>query len=147
MAEIFPPRALLALQTSAYIAYHGQNGTPVKSTRIIDRYRLNKRALEPILQTLTRADITHSKQGAQGGYTIAAPDTTTLADVVEPFLTEPQASLLEFSDWRPLLLPAIQQAHADALARLRRTALADIAEQAAKAGISRSDVAPLDFII
>lgn len=147
MSEIFSARALLALQTAAYIVYHGRDGTPVKSSRIITRYKLNKRALEPILQTLARAGIVDSKQGANGGYTVIQPERTTLADVAAPFLDAPHKTSLVFGDLRPLLHPALQKAHADVLARLKETTLADIAQEAETLGISRNEAAPLDFII
>lgn len=147
MSEIFSARALLALQTAAYIVYHGRDGTPVKSSRIIARYKLNKRALEPILQTLARAGIVDSKQGANGGYTVIQPEQTTLAAVVEPFLDAPSKNSLGFGDLRALLLPELKAAHLDALARLKQTTLADIALKAEAEGIPRNEVAPLDFII
>lgn len=147
MSEIFSTRALMALQTVAFIAYHGQDGTPVKSSRIIERYRLNKRALEPVLQTLSRAHVVESKQGASGGYLIAAPNTTTLGEVAALFTDAPAKSSLGFSDWQPILLPALAQAHDDAISALHKHTLAAIAEQGRAHNISRSDDAPLDFII
>lgn len=147
MSEIFSTRALLALQTAVYIAYHGQNGAPVKSSRIIARYRLNKRALEPILQALSRTQLVESKQGANGGYLVATPERTTLADIVEPFMDKPAKQSLGFSDLRPLLLPALQAAHDDALHRLRETTLAEAVRKAESLGIQRGEDTPLDFII
>lgn len=147
MSEIFSTRALLAMQTVAFIAYHGLNGMPVKSSRIIERYRLNKRALEPILQTLSRAGIVESKQGAFGGYLLAAPKQATLGDVAVLFMDKPAKASLCFSDWQPLILPVLQQAHQSALAALKQVTLAEIARQAEAHGISRNDETPLDFII
>lgn len=147
MSEMFSTRALLALQTVGFIAYHGQNGTPVKSSRIIERYQLNRRALEPILQILSRANIVESKQGANGGYLLVAPKKTTLGDVALLFMDKPAKSQLCFSDWQPVILPILEQAHLNALATLKHITLADIAHQAEAQGISRSEEAPLDFII
>lgn len=147
MSELFSTRALLALQTVAFIAFHGQDGAPVKSSRIIDRYRLNKRALEPILQILSRAGVVESKQGASGGYLVATPHKTTLGDVAALFVDAPQKSSILFSDWRPLLQPAIEQAHSNALQALGNITLAQLTEQADGHGISRSEDSALDFII
>lgn len=147
MSEFFSTRAVLALQTAVFIAYHGQDGAPVKSSRIIERYRLNKRALEPILQTLSRAGMVESKQGANGGYLIADADHTTLAQIVELFTAAPDKNSLGFSDLRPVILPCLQAAHQSALAHLHATTLAAAAQQAAQAGVSRDEEAPLDFII
>lgn len=147
MSEIFTSRALLALQTVVYIAYHGQNGAPVKSSRIIERYRLNKRALEPILQALSRAGLVESKQGANGGYLVPEPERITLADIMEPFIAKPSAGILGFDDLRPLLLPPLETAHDDVLKRLRGITLADASKQAESLGIVRGEGAPLDFII
>lgn len=146
MTELFSTRALLAMQTAAFIAWHGQDGMPVKSSRIIERYQLNKRALEPILQTLSRGGVVESKQGASGGYLIADPQAT-LGDVAALFIDSPAPEQIGFSDWRPLLFPALEKAHYAALEPLHRLSLAALVEQAALHGISRTDDLPLDFII
>lgn len=147
MSEILSSRALLAIQTVAYIAYHGQDGQPIKSSRIIERYRLNKRALEPILQQLSRAGIVESKQGANGGYALHSPESTTLADVAALFMDEFTHASLCFSDWHPLLLPTLSNAQEQCLAALKQTSFASLIAQATEHGISRNDDAPLDFII
>jgi Rrf2 family transcriptional regulator, iron-sulfur cluster assembly transcription factor len=147
MSEIFSSRALLAMQTAVYIAYHGKNGAPVKSSRIIERYRLNKRALEPILQTLARAGVVESKQGANGGYIIANADKVTLRDIAEPFIDKTDSKSLAYGDLRNLLLPSLHAAYEDVLARLGNLTLAEISARADALGISRNQEAPLDFII
>lgn len=147
MSELLSSRVLLAIQTAAFIACHGQHGAPVKSSRIIERYNLNKRSLEPILQTLSRAGIVESKQGASGGYLIANPECTTLGEVAALFIDEPSKQSLCFSDWRSLLLPSLEQAHHAAIASLGSITLAEIAGRAAEEGLNRGTEAPLDFII
>lgn len=147
MSELLSSRVLLAIQTVAFIACHGQHGAPVKSSRIIERYNLNKRSLEPILQTLSRAGIVESKQGASGGYLIANPKRTTLGEVAALFIDTPGKESLCFSDWRGLLLPSLEQAHHAALAALNTITLAEIAERAAEEGLNKDAEAPLDFII
>lgn len=147
MSEIFSSRALLAMQTVIFIAYHGQNGAPVKSSRIIDRYRLNKRALEPILQTLARAGVVESKQGANGGYIIADAKKVTLRDIAQPFMDKTDSKSLAYSDLRNLLIPSLHAAYEDVLARLDGLTLAEINARADALGISRNEEAPLDFII
>lgn len=147
MSELLSSRALLAIQTVAFIACHGQHGAPVKSSRIIERYNLNKRSLEPILQTLSRAGIVESKQGASGGYLISDPKGTTLGKVAALFIDAPGKDSLCFSDWRVLLLPPIEKAHRAALASLDGVTLAEIAQHAAEEGLNKDDATPLDFII
>lgn len=146
MSAIFSSRALLALQTVAYLAYQGRDGQPIKSGEMIDRYSLSKRALEPVLQSLSRAGIVESKQGANGGYTLVAPERTTLADVAALFMEAPQPESLAYDDLHPVLLPVMQAGHEGALESLR-IPLSAIAEQAAAAGIPRHHDTPLDFII
>jgi DNA-binding IscR family transcriptional regulator len=147
MSELFSTRAVLALQTAAFIAYHGQDGEPVKSSRIIERYNLNKRALEPILQILSRAGIVESKAGASGGYLIADSQLTTLGDIAALFIDTPSKESLCFSDWESVLLPSLTQAHHAAFTQLRGISLMQIIKDAANAGIQDSDEKPLDFII
>jgi Rrf2 family transcriptional regulator, iron-sulfur cluster assembly transcription factor len=147
MTELLSTRALLAIQTVAYIAYHGQDGQPIKSNRIIERYRLNKRALEPILQQLSRARIVESKQGANGGYMLSDPAKVTLADVAAVFIDDFCADSLCFSDWRALLLPTLQSTQRHSLDGLRKITFAKLVREATKAGVSRDEDAPLDFII
>lgn len=147
MSELLSSRVLLAIQTASFIACHGQHGAPVKSSRIIERYNLNKRSLEPILQTLSRAGIVESKQGASGGYLIADPGHTTLGEVAALFIAAPNQQSLCFSDWRSLLLPSLEKAHRAALASLNAITLKEIAERAAEEGLNKDAGAPLDFII
>ncbi|MCH2548011.1 MAG: Rrf2 family transcriptional regulator [Alphaproteobacteria bacterium] len=147
MSQLIPSRCLLAVQTVVFIAFHSQQGEPVKSSRIIERYHLNKRALEPILQVLSRAEIVESKQGASGGYMIAHPDTTSLADVAALFIDAPKKENLCFTDWQPALMPVLEKAHNKALEELNKIYLSDITVLGKKYGGALEDEAPLDYII
>lgn len=147
MSGVYSSKALLAMQAMVFIAYHGREGVPVKSNQIINRYKLNSRALEPVMQVLSRAGLVESKQGANGGYVVSTPETTTLADVTRLFMEKPEGSIVTFGDLRFLLLPGLEQGYHAALEQLAQHTLADICRMAEGGSIEPLAATPLDFTI
>lgn len=147
MSDVYSMRTLLAVQTVLFIAYHGQNGNPIKSHQMIDRYKLSNRALEPILQKLAKAGIVESKQGANGGYMVAKPERVRVADIVRLFTPEQDKKSLLFSDMRNVLFPTLKEGYHSLLGALESTTVAQLMQEAKEQGVPKQAEAALDFII
>ena len=146
MSTPYPSRMLLAIQATLFIAYHSNNGVPVKSTQIIERYALNRRALEPVLQILTLENVLDSRQGANGGYTVINRKET-LGRIARLFMDNVTEEDLLFNDLLPVIQPQLLHAMEALFATLDNYSIEDCCEQAHHLGIPRGDNFPLDFII
>lgn len=76
-------RSIYGLRALVDLAYHGSED-PVQVREIAGRAKIPIRFLEQIFQDLKKAEIVASKRGPGGGYfLVAAPETLTLATVLE----------------------------------------------------------------
>ncbi len=84
--QLLPNKLYLAMNASFFIAYNGNEETPISGAAIVEYFNLNKRALEPVLQRLSGAEVVISMKGARGGYYMPDPKNTTLRDIVNTFI-------------------------------------------------------------
>ncbi|MGB1539666.1 MAG: RrF2 family transcriptional regulator [Rickettsiales bacterium] len=149
MSELLSKKTLLAMQVALCIACHGSREHPVKSATIVERYRLSPRALEPVLQTLSKAGIVESKQGATGGYVLPDADEVTLGQVARLFLAGNAKHHLPFDDWQTSLQPALAKAQEALLASLDKQKLQQLCDRARKKQelLPLTTAQPLDFTI
>ncbi len=140
-----PKKCHLAMQATLCIACH-QSGGRVRSADIVKHYKLNDRALEPVLQTLSRAGIIEGTLGAQGGYTVPHPESVTLADLVRLFTDErdPSATL---PDMGKTLSPSLERAYKTYLTSLSQYTLAGLRDTLLQRGLDPLNDTPLDFMI
>jgi len=142
-------KALLAIDIVLDVAFHvGRGGEVTGAGDIADRLGNARRGIEPILQSLARADILASIRGPRGGYRLArAARDLTLLEIMEAVMEEegeaaPAGRLavaVTSKLWREL---------DDALReKLAGVTIAELLRRAARAGLRRPVTEPLDFVI
>lgn len=132
--QIIPNKLYLAMNAAMFIAYKGSEETPVVGSEIVDYSNLNKRALEPVLQKLSGADIIVSVKGARGGYFMPTPCTTTLRDVAEAFITNIVPEKHEFLGYDELINSTLTQCHQNWLKSLSKVTFEKLCENARSSG-------------
>lgn len=142
-------RLLLALDIVLDIAFHvGRGGEVTGAGDIADRLGAARRGIEPVLQSLSRADILDSTRGPRGGYRLArTARDMTLLEVMEAVsgdeAPDPPAGKLAAAVTAPLWQD-LDQALRERLAGLT---ISDLLRRAATAGLRRPVTEPLDFVI
>lgn len=103
LMQLIPNKLYLAMNAAMFIAYNGSEDTPVSGSAIVDYCKLNKRALEPVLQRLSGEGLIVSVKGAKGGYYMPNPENTTLKEVIEAFDVKIIPDKHEFSGYNDIL--------------------------------------------
>lgn len=101
----------LAVNAAMFIAYNGSEERPVPGSAIVDYCGLNKRALEPVLQRLSQANLVVSVKGARGGYYMPSPDAHSLADVAQAFIARIVPEKHEFVGYGDILDDILQESY------------------------------------
>ncbi len=142
---LYSPTAL-ALAALTAIAHHGSPAEPVRAASLVAHYRLPARALEPVLQLLSRLHLVQTLRGAKGGYFIEKPEEITVRQIVEtlqPTLL-PDHALAAFT---PTLSKALRPAQEAWLEQCARITVADLAAATAADGLNRRLEPGWDFMI
>src|SRR5690606_34077983 len=106
----------------------------------------NRRALEPILQILTREGILDSRQGANGGYTMARRNES-LGTIARLFIEPVAEESIIFNDLAPVLISSLHGATEALLNALDGFTIDDCCAQAMQLGLPQGGEIPLDFSI
>jgi len=125
------PRIKMALGTACFIAYHGSPDKPVPTSAITAHYNMKPRALEQIIQKLSRKGILQATRGKNGGYFIATPTNITLANIAQTIIENDdnaanKTSQKGFHDISPHLIPNLKEAQTAWLNSLSQISLAEI---------------------
>lgn len=143
-------RALLAVDIVLDVAFHAGRGAEATGAgEIAERLGAQRRGIEPVLQTLTRAGILDSTRGPRGGYRLArAPRAIQLTEVVDAVL-EPEEAPPEPAGALAAAVTAPLWGELDGALRekLALLTLGDLLRRAAQSGLRRPVVEPLDFAI
>jgi len=131
---MIPNKLYLAMNAAMFIAYNGSEDVPVAGNEIVDYSNLNKRALEPVLQKLSGANIIVSVKGARGGYFMPTPDKTTLRGVAEAFITNVIPEKHEFLGYDELINSTLLECHQNWLNSLSKVTFAKLCENARSSG-------------
>ncbi len=132
--QMISNRVYLAMNAAFFIAYNGNDDLPVAGSAIVEYSNLNKRALEPVLQRLSGADIIVSVKGAKGGYYMAHPEKTTLRDVVEAFIEGIVPEKHEFLGYDIVLDEVLTEGYNTWLENLGQTTFKDLCTKARNSG-------------
>lgn len=145
-------RALTAIAVALDIAFHaGRGGGALAgAAEVADRLGVARRGLEPVLQTLSRAELLESVRGPRGGYRLARrprdiPLTEVLAAVAEG--GEPAEDGLSGALQAAVVAPLWDELEADLRERLSALTLEDLLRRAQAAGLKRPSAEPLNFAI
>lgn len=138
----------LALNAALFIAYNGDEDSPVAGSEIVEYCGLNKRALEPVLQKLSGAGLVVSTKGSKGGYHMPKPEKVTLKNIVEAFTETLTPSKHDFAGYHDVLMPSIQTGYDAWRASLSKISFADLCQEAREKGTLNTIKAPiLNFAI
>lgn len=145
--QLLPNKLYLAINAALFIAYNGNEERPVAGVDIVEYFDLSRRALEPVLQTLSAAKIVTSMKGARGGYFMLRPQDMTVGDVMRAFVTS--ASPRKFADnaYNALLDKKLQSTYQDWLSDLSQITFQTLCDQARASDIPRAETPVLNFAI
>jgi Rrf2 family protein len=148
-------RALTAIAVALDVAFHagrgGGGGTLAGAAEVAERLGVARRGLEPVLQTLSRAELLESVRGPRGGYRLARrPREIPLSDVL--------AAVAEGSDpaedggltgalQAAVVWPLWDELETGLRERLAGLTLEDLLRRAQAAGLKRPSAEPLNFAI
>ncbi|MCI5049931.1 MAG: Rrf2 family transcriptional regulator [Rickettsiales bacterium] len=127
------------------VAYYASAGRPISSAELEAHYRLNKRALEPILQPLVKAGILISVSGNQGGYYVAKD--ATLNDIIQALSPTGKTLKATTHEFSPILKPLMHQLQDEFSLAAANTKLSDITASAEEAGIIKQWMHYEDYVI
>jgi Rrf2 family protein len=144
-------RAMLAITVMLDVAFHAGRANTVSATDIAERIGCARRGLEPLLQSLTRANLLESIRGPRGGYRLAAPARAIrLLDVAavaiaggdaEP--TEGPVGALQAA----VIDPLWEELDQEIRGRLAGVTVEDLLKRAARAGLCRPASDPITYVI
>ena len=132
--QIIPNKLYLAMNAALFIAYNGSENQPVSGSAIVEYCDLNKRALEPVLQKLSKADIIVSVKGAKGGYFMPNPEDVSLKDIVEAFIEDVIPKKHDFSGYTDILNDTLFHCHQDWIASLSAITFKRLCQDARSTG-------------
>lgn len=122
------------MNAAMFIAYNGTEDAPVSGSAIVEHCNLNKRALEPVLQRLSSADIIVSVKGAKGGYYMQHPERTTLGDVAQAFVTRIVSDKHDFAGYDDLIDDALDMCYESWLDSLSDVSFKHLCRRAKQSG-------------
>jgi Rrf2 family transcriptional regulator, iron-sulfur cluster assembly transcription factor len=143
-------RAMTAVSVMLDIAFHAGRTATVNAADIAERLGLARRGMEPLLQSLSRAELVDSVRGPRGGYRLARPPRDIrLAEIVAVALAEEE---------HPSHMPAgrlheavtarlWQEMDQGAREQLRSLSLDDLLRRADAAGLRRPATDPITFAV
>lgn len=141
-------KVYLAMNAALFIAYNGDEDSPVAGSEIVEYCGLNKRALEPVLQKISGAGLVVSTKGAKGGYHMPSPDKVTLRDITEIFIENIIPEKHDFSGYNDVLSPSIQKSYEQWLSALESVTIEKLCKNAREQGTLNTIKAPvLNFAI
>lgn len=132
--QMISNKVYLAMNAAFFIAYNGNDDLPVAGSAIVEYSNLNKRALEPVLQRLSNADIIVSVKGAKGGYFMGHPEKTTLRHVAEAFIERIVPEKHEFLGYDAVLDVVLTDGYDEWLENLSQTTFKDLCTRARNSG-------------
>ncbi len=133
----------LALNAALFIAYNGDEESPVAGSEIVEYCGLNKRALEPVLQKLSGAGLIVSTKGSKGGYHMPKPDKISLKDIAETFTSNITPKKHDFSGYHDVLIPAVQDGYKEWLKSLSGVTFAMLCADAREKGTLNKIKSPI----
>lgn len=133
--QLIPNKLYLAMNAAMFIAYNATKDRPVPGSEIANYSNLNKRALEPILQKLTQAEIIASVKGAHGGYYMPRADKVTLCDIVRAFIEEVAPANKQFHGYEDAINDVVQAGYLSMLDALEQKNFQEICGNARKSGL------------
>ena len=143
-------RALMAVDIVLDVAFHaGRGAEATGAADIAERLGAQRRGIEPLLQTLTRAGLLDSTRGPRGGYRLArAPRAIPLVDIVDA-LRDPEDTPPAPTGALAAAVTGPLWAELDGLLqdRLALLTVGDLLRRATQAGLRRPQTEPLDFAI
>lgn len=153
-------RAMVAVTIMLDIAFYAGRNATVSAAELAERLGLARRGMEPLLQTLSRADLLISVRGPRGGYRLArARRDITIAEIVSVALaagangadSTPSESGAESGPLGPLQTMVVDPiwTELDSAARqtLEQLTLEGLLKRATDAGLQRPSNEPITFAI
>jgi Rrf2 family transcriptional regulator, iron-sulfur cluster assembly transcription factor len=143
-------RAMTAVSVMLDIAFHAGRTATVSAADIAERMGLTRRGMEPLLQSLSRAELVDSVRGPRGGYRLARPPRDILlAEVVAVALADDEEpSHMPDGRLHEAVTARLWQELDDAAReRLQALTLDDLLRRAAASGLRRSANEPITFAL
>lgn len=138
-----PKKLVLAIQSVVSITFFGSESTPVSAAILEQRYGLNRRALEPVLQPLVKSGVLSSSSGMQGGYFVANPKATTIADIARTFITPSTNIKRNFHEFEEITHTFLEEIDDALLEKMQGITIQSLCDKAHASGIIPS-LQPID---
>ncbi|QDH13434.1 Rrf2 family transcriptional regulator [Formicincola oecophyllae] len=142
-------RVLTALAIMLDIAFHGGREGVVSGSDIAARGGLQRRGIEPILQSLARCGLLSSVRGPRGGYRLArSARLITLENIADCVSTQtPLSRPRQDSLFQVVMVPVWEGLNDSVKKLLATTTLDDMVIKARKAGLKPATEEPIAFVI
>ena len=141
---------MVALAIVLDVAFHSSGETVVNAAELADRTGMARRTLEPLLQALSRERLLDSARGPHGGYRLGRPARLIKAsEVITAGLNSLDESVHDLSGQlhRVVIDPLWGEFDAALLAQANALTIEDLLKRAAKAGLRKPAIDPLNFVI
>jgi Rrf2 family protein len=144
-------RAMLAITVMLDVAFHAGRANTVSATDIAERIGCARRGLEPLLQSLTRANLLESVRGPRGGYRLARPPRAVcLLDIATVAIAGSEAEATEGPSGA-LQIEVIdrlwEELDLELRTRLAALTVEDLLKRAGAAGLRRPASDPITYAI
>ncbi len=143
-------RGMVALAIVLDVAFHSGGETVVNAAELAERTEMARRALEPLLQALSRECVLESTRGPHGGYRLGRPARLIkVSDVISVGLNSLEDSGPGVSGklQRAVVEPLWNEFDAALLAQAEAVTIEELLRRAAKAGLRKPVSEPLNFVI
>ncbi len=144
-------RVMLAITVMLDVAFHAGRASTVSATDIAERIGSARRGLEPLLQSLTRANLLESVRGPRGGYRLArATRAVPLLDIAAVAIAGSDAEPADGPSGQlqaAVIDPLWEELDQELRTRLAGLTVEDLLKRAALAGLSRPASDPITYVI
>ena len=140
---------MIAISIQLDVAFHVGRTGAASAAEIGGRIGHAPRGIEPLLQTLTRAELLESVRGPHGGYRLGrSARDIVLLEIVDAAMSNDEPSGRLSGRLQTLVVGSLWD-ELDAAARslLASLTLDDLLRRAARAGLHRRTAEPIDFTI
>jgi Rrf2 family iron-sulfur cluster assembly transcriptional regulator len=140
-------RLFYALEAVLTLAYR-EKQTPMSGKELCERLGLPPRALEAMMQQLVRTGVLRGQRGPSGGYMLAKPESNiTLSELCLALEDGSERAETSTPLGTRVLSPLCDKMERMSLSYLETITLAQLCENATKAGLAREGASAMDFTI
>ncbi|QNT79507.1 RrF2 family transcriptional regulator [Entomobacter blattae] len=143
-------RMMLSVLIMLDVAFYAGSSSTVSAPDIAQRANLARRGIEPLLQTLSRAQLLDSTRGPKGGYSLPRPARDIfLTEIFEAVMADDTHEKIHTDEplFQQVVIPFWQGMETTLQKHIKNVTLGDLLKKASQEGLVRPISEPITFSI